>query len=172
MRILTVGHSNRTLDDLIQLLSAHGVQRLIDIRTIPGSRRHPHFAKDRLAESLAAQGIDYRHMVDLGGFRRPVEGSPNTGWKNAHFQGYADHMATAAFQKALEDLIALGEDETTAMMCAEANWWQCHRRLVADALVARGIEVGHIMSTTRLEPHETTPFARVDERGVTYPGLI
>ena len=185
MTIFTIGHSTRTLDDFLALLRAHGVNQLADVRTVPASRRHPHFAGDALARSLRQAGIAYRHVPALGGLRKPRRDSRNTGWRHESFRGYADHMETAAFQSALEDLIRWsdsGDPEkvalhevgltTTAIMCAEAVWWQCHRQLIADALVARGIDVRHIMSATSAPPHALTSFARIDEGRVTYPGLL
>jgi uncharacterized protein (DUF488 family) len=172
MIVHTIGHSTRALDEFIALLHAHGVTQLADIRTIPKSRRHPHFAGDALSESLPAAGISYRHFAGLGGLRKPRPDSRNGGWRNASFRGYADYMQTPAFEAALEDLMAWSSAAPTAVMCAEAVWWQCHRQLVADALVARGVEVRHITSTRPAPVHSFTSFARVDEGRVTYPGLI
>jgi uncharacterized protein (DUF488 family) len=169
----TIGHSTRTLDDFVSLLRAHGVAQIADVRTVPKSRRHPHFAGDALARSLPEAGIAYRHFPALGGLRRPRRDSRNTGWRHESFRGYADHMETPAFQTALGELIAWsGEGRATAIMCAEAVWWQCHRQLIADALVARGVGVRHIMSATSAPPHALTSFARVDEGRVTYPAPL
>ena len=182
MTLYTIGHSTRPLDEFIALLRAHGVTRLADVRSVPKSRRHPHFARDALARSLADAGIVYRHFAGLGGLRKPRKDSQNTGWRNESFRGYADHMQTPVFQSALADLIAWsGEDAEhdphsvgvrVALMCAEAVWWQCHRQLIADALVARAVEVRHIMSATSAPAHTLTSFARVDAVRVTYPGLV
>ena len=173
MTIFTIGHSTRTLDDFLALLRAHGVNQLADVRTVPKSRRHPHFAGDALAQSLPQAGIAYRHFPALGGLRKPRRDSRNTGWRHESFRGYADHMETAAFRAAVDTLIAWSADPaTTAIMCAEAVWWQCHRQLIADALVARGLDVGHIMSATSTPPHALTSFARIDNGLVTYPGLL
>ena len=173
MTIFTIGHSTRTLDDFLALLRAHGVNQLADVRTVPKSRRHPHFAGDALAQSLPQSGIAYRHFPALGGLRKPRRDSRNTGWRHESFRGYADHMETAAFRTALDTLIAWSADPgTTAIMCAEAVWWQCHRQLIADALVARGLDVRHIMSPTSTPPHALTSFARIDNGRVTYPGLL
>jgi len=170
--IYTIGHSTRALDEFIALLQTHGVTQLADIRTIPKSKRHPHFAGVALAESLPAAGIAYRHFAGLGGLRKPAPDSPNSGWRHAGFRGYADYMQTPAFEAALEDLIGWSREGPTAMMCAEAVWWQCHRQLVADALTARGVEVRHITSAKAAPVHTLTSFARVDAGRVRYPGLI
>jgi len=171
--MFTVGHSTRTLADLLALLRAHGVAQLADVRTVPKSRRHPHFGGDALARSLPAQGIAYRHFPGLGGLRKPRRDSTNVGWRNDSFRGYADYMQTDEFERSLEDLIAWSRTAPTAIMCAEAVWWRCHRQLIADALVARGLDVRHIASATSAPAHEITDFARVDAAGrVTYPGLL
>jgi uncharacterized protein (DUF488 family) len=176
--IYTIGHSTRTLEQLVRLLEAHDVGQLADIRTIPKSRRHPHFSRDALAESLPKIGIAYRHFGGLGGMRKPRADSRNGGWRHPSFRGYADYMDTPEFEAALDDLIGWarrGEARRprrhTAIMCAEAVWWRCHRQLTADALVARGVEVRHITSTSAAPAHELTEFARVDGARVSYPGL-
>ena len=171
--IFTVGHSTRTLDELVTLVCAHEVTQLADVRTIPKSRRHPHVAGDALAWSLPPLGIAYRHFRSLGGLRKPRRDSHNTAWQNESFRGYADYMQTAEFNRALDELIDWSERGLTTIMCAEAVWWRCHRQLIADALVARRIEVRHIMAPTSAPPHALTSFARVDAAGhVTYPGLV
>jgi len=214
--IFTIGHSTRSLDDFIALLHSHGINRLADIRTVPKSRRHPHFAGDALARSLPAEDVAYRHFPGLGGLRKPKRDSTNTGWRHEGFRGYADYMQTAEFARALEELIdwarggperaapqldndvmrveratpQLHEDVAraegavppgnvapafqarVAIMCAEALWWRCHRQLVADALVAPGIEVRHIASASSAPLHTLTDFARVDAGRVSYPGLL
>jgi uncharacterized protein (DUF488 family) len=169
--IYTIGHSTRSIDELIALLDAHHIRQLVDIRTVPRSRRHPHFSLEALAVSLPRAGIVYRHAPGLGGLRKPRADSSNTAWRVAGFRGYADYMQTPQFEGALEELIAEATVPTT-VMCAEAVWWQCHRQLVADALVARGIEVRHIMSASTAPPHALTSFARVEAGKVVYPGLI
>ncbi len=170
----TVGHSTRSLVDFLALLKAHGVTQLADVRTVPKSRRHPHFAGDALAVSLPAAGIAYRHFADLGGLRKPRRDSTNTAWRHEGFRGYADYMDTPAFARGLHDLLAWQDASppATAVMCAEAVWWQCHRQLIADALVVRGVEVCHIMSATAAPAHTLTSFAHVNGVRVTYPGLI
>jgi uncharacterized protein (DUF488 family) len=170
--IYTIGHSTRALDDFVALLSAHAVAQLADVRTIPKSRRHPQFSKEALSVSLAAAGISYRHFAELGGLRKPRVDSTNTAWRHEGFRGYADYMETPAFTRALDDLVQWSQDAPSAIMCAEAVWWQCHRRLIADALVARGIEVRHITTERAAAPHELTEFAKVAAGLVRYPGLL
>ncbi|HZR22128.1 MAG TPA: DUF488 domain-containing protein [Vicinamibacterales bacterium] len=178
MTLYTIGHSTRSLDDFIALLTAHRVAQLADIRTIPKSKRHPHFAGEALAVSLPAAGIAYRHFPGLGGLRKPRRDSRNGGWRNDSFRGYADYMQTDEFEHALKDLVAWSDagarlSSGTAIMCAEAVWWRCHRQLVSDALVARGHDVRHISSATSAPLHSLTDFARVGPDGrVTYPGLL
>jgi uncharacterized protein (DUF488 family) len=168
--ILTVGHSTRSLDDFIALLRAHGVQRLVDVRRFPGSRRYPHFGAESLARALPREGIQYSHEPDLGGRRTAGTDSPNTAWRSAGFRAYADYMATPLFAAALARLLAHAADAATAIMCAEAVPWRCHRQLIADALVARGHEVRHITAPTRAEPHRLNPHAVVGPGGtLTYP---
>ena len=180
MLLFTIGHSTRAIGELIGLLKAHGVGQLADVRTIPKSRRHPQFAREALAQSLPQHGIAYRHFPGLGGLRKPRRDSPNAAWRNDSFRGYADYMQTDAFARALQDLLdwsgATGpgtDPPRTAIMCAEAVWWRCHRQLIADALVARGATVRHIASATSAPAHTLTEFARVDASGrVTYPALL
>jgi uncharacterized protein (DUF488 family) len=170
--ILTVGHSTRPIESFLALLTAHDVRTLADVRTIPRSRHNPQFEQRALAASLEAAGIDYRHMPDLGGLRRPRPDSINTAWKNASFRGYADYMQTPPFESALDELIAVAARGSVAVMCAEAVPWRCHRSLIADALLARGIEVREIVSTTATRPHRLTSWATVAEGRVTYPGIV
>jgi uncharacterized protein (DUF488 family) len=172
-RVWTIGHSTRTADEFVSLLRSEEIDRLADIRTIPQSRRHPHFGRDALSARLAGDGIQYRHFKDLGGLRRPRADSANSAWKNQAFRGYADHMQTPEFAAAVDDLLAFGEGGRLTVMCAEAVWWQCHRMLLSDALVARGIDVRHILGLTSVQPHRLTPFAQIQEGGhVRYPGLV
>jgi len=170
--IYTIGHSTRSLDDFIALLKAHGVTQLADVRSVPRSRRHPHFASDALSASLPAAGIAYRHFAGLGGRRKSRRDSLNTAWRHEGFRGYADDMQTREFEQALDELVALAARQPTAIMCAEAVWWRCHRQLTSDALVARGIEVRHITSPSAAPPHTLTAFARAANGKVTYPGLV
>jgi uncharacterized protein (DUF488 family) len=168
--VWTVGHSNRSTEDLIDLLAPHGIELLVDVRRFPGSRRHPQFGRDALAGALAEAGIAYRHEEDLGGRRSARPDSPNTAWENAGFRGYADYTATDAFRRALAGLEEEAGRRRTAVMCAEALPWRCHRRLIADALVARGAEVLHVLPSGRAEPHELHPQARLRPDGtLVYP---
>ena len=171
MRVFTIGHSTRSINAFIDLLAAHGVQRLVDVRTVPQSRHNPQFGRDQLFSSLERAGIQYTHMPGLGGLRRPRKDSLNTGWRNASFRGYADYMQTAEFDESLERAIELAVEERIALMCAEAVPWRCHRSLIADALTARGVDVQEIISTTDTRAHSLTPWARIDGTRVTYPGL-
>jgi uncharacterized protein (DUF488 family) len=168
--ISTVGHSTRSIEDFIAILKAHGIRQLIDVRTVPRSRHNPQFNRENLPISLQAAGIGYQHMPGLGGLRRAKPDSMNTGWRNASFRGFADYMQTPAFQENLERLIALAREEPLAIMCAEAVPWRCHRSLIADALVARGIPVREIRSATGARQHALTPFAKLHGAEVTYPG--
>ena len=168
-RIHTVGHSTRTVEELVALLRAHGVATLVDVRTIPRSRRNPQFAREALAASLAPTAIRYLHMPGLGGLRHPRPDSVNDGWRNAGFRGYADYMQTPEFAESLEALIREARRAPAAIMCAEAVPWRCHRSLLADALTVRGIEVAHILTARGAEPHRLTPFARVEGTRITYP---
>jgi Protein of unknown function, DUF488 len=167
--ILTIGHSTRSIDEFIELLRQHGVERLVDIRTIPRSRHNPQFNSDALTKSLTDKGISYVHLKELGGLRHPRPDSINTGWRNASFRGYADYMQTAEFKEALRRLLELCEGKRCAVMCAEAVPWRCHRSLLADALVARGIPVEHILSGSRRDVHSLTSFARIENGRVIYP---
>lgn len=169
-RVFTIGHSTRSVEEFIALLLAHHIQLVIDVRTVPRSRRNPQFNRETLPHSLQAAGIGYEHVAALGGFRRPSPQSPNVGWRNASFRGYADYMQTAAFAAAIETLAERAERQRLAVMCAEAVPWRCHRSLIADAFVARRIGVEEIISTTRTQSHALTSFAHVEGSTVTYPG--
>ena len=167
--ILTIGHSTHPIERFIELLRQHGVQRLVDIRTIPRSRHNPQFNREALAKSVEHEGIAYAHLKELGGLRHARPDSINAGWRNASFRGYADYMQTDEFEQALERLLQLCAGKRCAVMCAEALPWRCHRSLVADALVARGIPVEHILSGSRRDVHSLTPFARIQNERVFYP---
>jgi uncharacterized protein (DUF488 family) len=169
LTIFTIGHSTRTIDEFIRLLKAHGVQRVVDVRTIPRSRHNPQFNREQLSPALHRGKIHYKHMPGLGGLRRSRPGSANAGWRNASFRGYADYMQTQEFEDSLEDCIDLARQESVVLMCAEAVPWRCHRSLIADALLARGINASEITSRIRARPHSLTPFARVKGTRVTYP---
>ena len=169
LRVYTIGHSTRALDELIALLRAHGVARLVDVRTVPRSRRHPHFNRETLPGPLRDAGIAYAHMPSLGGLRKPRRDSINAAWRNEGFRGYADYMQTEEFRESLDALLAKAAEAPTAIMCAEAVPWRCHRSLISDALVARGVDVRHILTPTPASAHKMTPFARIDGTTVTYP---
>lgn len=169
LAVFTIGHSTRTIEAFLRLLTAHGVQRLIDVRTIPKSRHNPQFHRDRLMPALRRAGIRYRHLPGLGGLRRPRPDSLNAGWRNSNFRGYADYMQTPAFARALDRCLEFAAAERVVLMCAEAVPWRCHRSLIADALIARGIEAREITSGIRTRPHTVTPFARIEGGRVIYP---
>ena len=170
--ILTAGHSTHPIEEFLAILKAHAVEHLVDVRTIPKSRRNPHFNRESLERTLPSEGIAYTHMPGLGGLRHPRKDSINTAWRNAGFRGYADYMQTPEFDRNLRELIRMAAQSRTAIMCAEAVPWRCHRSLIGDALLARGIAVEDIMSESSRKPHEYTPFARVEGEVVTYPGLV
>jgi uncharacterized protein (DUF488 family) len=167
--IYTIGHSTRSADAFVALLGAHRVTSLADVRTVPRSRHNPQFNGETLAGTLAANGIGYARFPGLGGFRRTSPASPNAGWRNASFRGYADYMQTPAFAENLGLLIALAEEATVAVMCAEAVPWRCHRSLIADALVVRGIRVEEIVSEMKTSVHKLTPFASIEGTTIRYP---
>lgn len=167
--IWTIGHSTRPIDEFIDFMRAHEIRLLVDVRTIPRSRHNPQFNADSLAESLKQAGLRSVHMPTLGGLRKTRKDSINNGWRNASFRGYADYMQTEEFQRALEELMAYGTDMKTAIMCAEAVPWRCHRSLIADALVMYGWKVRHILSQVKADEHRLTPFAVIDGTTVVYP---
>ena len=165
----TVGHSTRSIDIFIKLLKAHEITLLVDVRIIPYSRRHPQFQTASLAVSLQDAGLRYHHLAALGGRRKSQPDSINLGWRNAGFRGYADYMQTELFEKGLEELTLLAEATRTVVMCAEALPWRCHRSLIGDALVSRGWEVRHIVTTRKADVHTLPPFARLDNLKLSYP---
>ena len=167
--VLTIGHSTHPIDEFVEILRAHQVGLLVDVRTVPKSRHNPQFNSDALAESLSGAGIGYERMAALGGLRHPRPDSPNGGWRNDSFRGYADYMQTQPFAEALEVLLDRAAERRTAIMCAEAVPWRCHRSIIADALVVRSIPVLHIMSATSARPHTLHSFARVEGRRIMYP---
>jgi uncharacterized protein (DUF488 family) len=167
--VFTIGHSTRDLDEFIALLTENQIRTVADIRTVPKSRHNPQFHIDALSASLPEAGIEYLHLAALGGLREAAKDSVNSGWRNASFRGYADYLQTDAFTAGLEELIAIARDRRTAIMCAEAVPWRCHRSLVADALLVRGIEVRNIMAPGNAPPAHITPFARVEGSRITYP---
>ena len=180
MRLWTIGHSTRKIDIFMSLLEEHGIKLLVDVRGWPGSRRYPQFDKEALAKSLGDRGIRYEHFPELGGRRKPKPDSKNTAWRNASFRGYADHMETEEFRNGVErliDLVRLGTNPSerrtkevgpTAIMCAEAVWWRCHRALISDYLKMRGIEVIHIVDANKTEPHPFTSAARMVNGELSY----
>jgi uncharacterized protein (DUF488 family) len=170
VRIWTIGHSTRSLDELVDLLRAQQIEAVADVRHYPGSRRLPHFNRDALAEALPAAGIEYHHFVSLGGRRRPAADSPNTAWRSEQFRGYADYMETDEFRTGAQALLELAATRPTAMMCAEAVWWRCHRSLVADWLKVRGHEVLHIVGPRKVEPHPYTSAASIVDGRLSYAG--
>jgi uncharacterized protein (DUF488 family) len=170
--IFTIGHSTRSIDAFLSLLRAHHVAQLADVRAVPRSRRMPHFGSEQLASTLTNAGIDYRHYPSLGGLRPPRADSVNTAWRNESFRGYADHMQSREFAEGVSALVDWARAAPTAVMCAEADWWRCHRSLLADALLVRAVAVLHIRSETQAEQHRLQEFARTDGLSVTYPGLV
>jgi uncharacterized protein (DUF488 family) len=170
--IFSVGHSTRSGEEFAQILTAHGVQVLVDVRSFPGSRRLPQFNKTALADSLNGTGIDYKHEPRLGGRRTPHKDSHNTAWKNSSFRAYADHMETEEFRKGVEDLLELARERRVAFMCAEALWWRCHRSLISDYLKASGHTVIHIIDETKTEEHPFTSAARIIDGHLSYRGLL
>jgi uncharacterized protein (DUF488 family) len=166
--VYTIGHSTRPLEEFLALLDREGIRALFDVRAFPMSRRHPHFNGDELAAALRARSIGYTHASSLGGRRKPRAGSQNTAWRNESFRAYADHMATPEFRRGLDAVIASARSTPTTIMCAEAVPWRCHRGLIADALVARGCEVRHVLDAG-VDRHTLAEFARVVDSEVTYP---
>jgi uncharacterized protein (DUF488 family) len=169
MKIWTIGHSTRTIDEFISLLQANQIRLLVDVRSLPGSKRYPQFNKETLVDSLGKVGIRYEHFPELGGRRKAKRESKNTAWRNASFRGYADYMETEEFRKGVKRLLELAADAgRIAIMCAEAVWWRCHRSLVSDYLKARGIEVIHILDAKKTEPHPFTSAARIVDGVLSY----
>jgi uncharacterized protein (DUF488 family) len=172
LSIWTIGHSTRSSEEFTELLLAHRIEALVDVRSFPGSRRYPHFNQAELARALEAAGILYVHNSQLGGRRRPSPHSRNTAWKNASFRAYADHMESEEFIKGIAELLKLASEKRTAVMCAEALWWRCHRSLIADFLKAEGTEVIHILDAKHTETHPYTPAARILNGQLSYEGLL
>ena len=167
--VMTIGHSTRTLENFTGMLQAHGVTCVVDVRAVPRSRHNPQFNRASLPGSLKKVGLRYVGLPGLGGLRHAKRDSPNVGWRNASFRGYADYMQTSEFAQSLEGLICLAKQDRIALMCAEAVPWRCHRSLIADALLVRGIRTEDIMSATRRQVHTFTPFAKVRGTAITYP---
>ncbi len=167
--IYTIGHSTRSIESLIEILNTYEIVQVVDVRTIPYSKHVPQFNKEALEDSLKSAGIQYIHMKELGGLRRPMKDSINLGWQNTSFKGYADYMQTTEFEVGIEKLIEISKNKNTAIMCSEAVPWRCHRSLIADALVTRKIEVVHILSKTSSRKHELTSIAEIKGIIITYP---
>lgn len=168
--LYTIGHSTRSLKEFLDILTAYGINLLVDIRHFPGSRKFPHFGQKRLQAALKRRSIKYLHLESLGGRRRPdPESELNQGWRNVNFRGYADYMRTKEFREGLKELMEKAKSQKTVIMCAEAVPWRCHRSLVGDVLLVKGFEVEDIFSSTSVRPHKLTPFAQVHRGRVTYP---
>jgi len=169
LTVFTIGHSSRTWEAFLELLRAHRIERVVDVRTVPRSRHNPQFNRETLSTKLRARRIGFVHLRKLGGLRHARRDSLNLGWHNASFRGFADYMQTAEFEDGLRRLIALAKQKRTAIMCAEVVPWRCHRSLIADALLVRGIRAEHIISGKRTQVHELTSFGRVEGTQITYP---
>jgi len=171
--VYTLGFSNRSWEDTITILQTHDIRRLVDIRTLPGSRRTPQFNQENLQQRLPAAGIEYVHMKSLGGLRKPDKRSnTNAAWRNDGFRAYADYMQTFAFGDALNALMSLITEMRSVYVCTEAVFWRCHRQLVSDALIVRGYRIGHILGANQVQEHVMTSFARTDGAHITYPALL
>ncbi len=170
--VFTIGHSTRSIQNFVALLKPHSIKTVVDVRTIPKSRHNPQFNIDVLPGSLSGEGIAYIHLAGLGGLRHARKDSINIGWRNASFRGFADYMQTPEFRAALDQLIDLAYHQIATIMCAEAVPWRCHRSLIADALLVRGIEVQEIIGSENARPHTLTPWARVDGESITYPEAV
>ena len=172
LKIWTVGHSTRSIEEFVAILKSFDLQVLADVRSFPGSRRYPHFNKDSLRASLHASGIEYQHTPELGGRRRSKPDSLNMAWRNESFRGYADYMETEAFRAAIDRLIVVARERRCAVMCAEAVWWRCHRSLISDQLKANGVEVIHIIDAGKSEAHPFTSVARIIDGKLSYRGIL
>lgn len=170
--IWTVGHSTRSSNEFTQLLLDHHIEALVDVRSFPGSRRYPHFNRTLLAEQLHSNDVEYFHLPSLGGRRKPRADSQNTAWQNASFRAYADHMESEEFERGIKELLRIGSLKRTAIMCAEAVWWSCHRSLISDYLKSNEVEVLHIVKSNRVEPHPYTTAARIVDGKLSYRGLL
>ena len=170
--VLTIGHSTRSLDEFIEILQSFRIELLVDVRSFPGSRRYPHFNREALNGSLRASGIDYIHLPELGGRRRPLPDSLNMTWRNESFRGYADYMETDEFRDGIDRLLALGRDRRTVIMCSEAVWWRCHRSMISDYLKAKGVAVIHILAAGKSEAHPYTSVARIVNGELSYRGVL
>lgn len=172
LTVWTIGHSTRSADDFNRILTSHEIRTLVDVRSFPGSRRYPHFNSKQLSNALATVGIEYAHLLALGGRRQPAPNSKNNAWRNASFRAYADHMESEEFKSGIQQLLKLAAEKETAIMCAEALWWRCHRGLIADYLKARGALVLHIIDEAHQESHPYTSAARIIDGKLSYEGLF
>jgi len=172
LKLWTIGHSTRSIDEFIEALKSFEIQTLVDVRSFPGSRRYPQFNKENLKVSLAEAGIGYLHLPELGGRRRAKPDSLNMAWQSKTFRGYADYMETEGFQKGIARLLEVAREERTAIMCAEAVWWRCHRSLISDYLKANEVEVTHIMAAGKSEPHPFTSAASLVDGKLSYRGVL
>jgi uncharacterized protein (DUF488 family) len=172
LSVWTIGHSTLAIEDFLHRLTAFRIATLVDVRSYPGSRRYPQFNKENLNSSLAGAGIDYVHLRELGGRRRSRPDSLNLAWRNESFRGYADYMETTEFHEGIERLLAIAGERATALMCSEALWWRCHRSLISDYLKVKGIEVVHIMTPAKSEPHRLTAPAKIVDGELSYRGLL
>jgi uncharacterized protein (DUF488 family) len=172
LEVWTIGHSTRSLDEFVALLASQEIRALVDVRSFPGSKKFPHFNRQPLSESLASFGIEYVHMPELGGRRRARKDSPNTAWRNSAFRGYADYMETDSFRGGINQLLDVAGRMRTAIMCAEAVWWRCHRSLISDYLKSKCVSVIHILSQTKVEPHPYTSAASLIDGELSYRGLF
>ena len=172
LTIWTVGHSTRSSIEFTQLLLDHHIEALVDVRSFPGSRRYPHFNRTELAEQLHSNDVEYFHLASLGGRRKPRADSQNTAWQNASFRAYADHMESEEFEQGIRELLRIGSLKRTAIMCAEAVWWSCHRSLISDFLKSNEVKVMHIINLNRVEEHPYTAAARIVEGKLSYRGLL
>jgi uncharacterized protein (DUF488 family) len=172
IEVFTVGHSTRSGEEFVNLLKAHDIKLLVDVRSFPGSRRYPQFNKEALAQSLPVNHIDYLHLPSLGGRRKLNRGSKNIAWRNASFRAYADHLDSAEFKQGIKELLELAQTKRATVMCAEAVWWRCHRSLIADYLKAAGVLVRHIVDEKTTEIHPYTSAARIVAGKLSYEGLL
>jgi uncharacterized protein (DUF488 family) len=170
--LFTIGHSTRPLEEFINLLEAFDIQTLVDVRSFPGSRRYPHFNREALRDSLAQAAIEYLHVPELGGRRRPRPDSLNMAWRNESFRGYADYMETDEFHAGIERLMTVARNRRTAIMCSEAVWWRCHRSMISDYLKSKGVDVVHILAPNKAEAHPYTSAARIVNGGLSYRGVL
>lgn len=172
LSVFTIGHSTRSLDEFIEILKSFRIEILVDVRSFPGSRRYPHFNREALKGSLGAVNLDYVHLPELGGRRKPLPDSLNMTWRNESFRGYADYMETDEFRSGIDRLLTMADDRRTVIMCSEAVWWRCHRSMISDYLKAKGVEVIHILAAGKSEAHPYTSAARIVNGELSYRGVL